>query len=85
MPNLLPFVQELIAIPSDPDNPEALATILQSALSRVEGYTVERFTHNGVKSALVYNQKERPESFKVLLNAHLDVIPAKNEQYEPKV
>ena len=85
MPNLLPFVKELIAIPSDPDNLEALDVILRSALSRVEGYTIERFTHNGVKSALVYNQKERPERFKVLLNAHLDVIPAKKEQYEPKV
>ncbi len=55
------------------------------SLSSLQGFTVEHFMSNGVVSALVHNQKKRPKKFKVLLNAHLDVIPGKDSQYAPKV
>lgn len=76
--------KELIAIPSDPDNKQALDEIFELVLSKLQNHTIERFEHNGVKSALAYNTKTRPEKFKVLLNAHLDIIPAKAEQYTPR-
>lgn len=79
------LLEELITIPSTPDDSRALDVILQRVLNELNGYTVERFEKDGVKSALVYNKQKRPESFKVILNAHLDIIPAKKEQFIPKI
>lgn len=78
------LIKELITIPSDPENADALDTILSRVLAELQGFTIETFEHNGVKSVLVYAAKERPKRFKVLLNAHLDIIPAKPEQYRPQ-
>jgi succinyl-diaminopimelate desuccinylase len=79
------FIKELITIPSNPDNPGALDTILTLTLAQLQEFTIEIFEHNGVKSALVYKAKQRPQKFKVLLNAHLDIIPAKPHQHIPHV
>jgi len=58
---------------------------LDLALSNLKGYTIEKFEHNRVKSALVYNSKRRPKKFKLLLNGHLDVVPGKENQYKPRI
>jgi succinyl-diaminopimelate desuccinylase len=62
-----------------------LEEVLELALSNLGGYTIERFERNSVKSALIYNVKKRPPKFKIILNAHLDVIPGKEHQYLPKI
>ncbi len=54
-------------------------------MSKLNDFTIERFERNGVKSALIYNQKKRPAKFKIILNGHLDVIPGKDFQYVPKI
>lgn len=58
---------------------------MELSLNNLKGFTIERFQKNGVKSALVYNTKKRPKKFKIILNGHLDIIPAKNFQYKPKI
>ncbi len=83
--NILKVTKQLVRIPSRPDNSEALSKALELTLSHLQEYTIERFEHNGVKSALVYNTPQRPETFSIILNGHLDVIPGKEKQYIPKV
>jgi len=76
----LSVVEELIAIPSTADRPGELGRALELVLDLVgPGFVVERFESNGKPSALVYRDPERPE-FRVILNAHLDVVPAQPAQ-----
>lgn len=81
---ILPLTKELVAIKSIDGNHEALDESLNLALRHLSEFTIERFERKGVKSALVYNTPTRPERFKILLNTHLDIIPAKEEQYIPR-
>lgn len=83
--NTLTLARELIAIESTEHKPDQLSAALNRALREVREYTIERFERKGVQSALVFYGKERPEKFKVLLNAHLDVVPGKPEQFRPVV
>jgi len=83
--DIIALTKKFISIQSIPSQPEALSNILELALTELSGYTIERFSKNGVKSALVYNAPTRPKKFKILLNAHLDVIPGKEHQYIPKI
>jgi len=52
-------------------------------LEHLKDFTIERFKNNGIKSALIYNTKNRPKKIKILLNGHLDVVPGKN--YKPSI
>lgn len=83
--SILTLSKRLISIKSNPDN----APELESALSLVKGelgnLTVETFERDWSKSILAYKWEKRPEYFKVILNWHLDVIPWKDFQYEPRV
>jgi succinyl-diaminopimelate desuccinylase len=81
----LACARELLAIPSTADRPEALHRALESVLDVVgPGSTVERFESRGKPSALVYLGASRPH-FRVILNAHLDVVPAQSEQFRPRL
>lgn len=76
--------EELLAIPSTADRPENLHRALEFVLATLgPGFTVERFESNGKPSALVYSGKTRPR-FRVILNAHLDVVPATPERFRPR-
>ncbi|KKQ01514.1 MAG: peptidase M20 [Candidatus Roizmanbacteria bacterium GW2011_GWA2_36_23] len=84
--NILDLSKKLISIPSTKDNPGELKRVLDLAIIELgNAYTVEYFTKNNIPSALIYNSKTRPKKFKIILNAHLDVVPAKNEQYQPVI
>lgn len=83
--NILSLSQKLISIPSISQDKNALGEVLQIALSYLSEYTIEHFEEDGVKSALVYNTPKRPKKFKILLNAHLDVVPGNKSQYTPRV
>jgi succinyl-diaminopimelate desuccinylase len=76
--------EELLAIPSTADRPENLRRALDFVLTNLgPGFTVERFESNGKPSALVYAGASRPR-FRVILNAHLDVVPATTERFRPR-
>ena len=67
---------ELLAIPSSSEQPGELRRALDYVLDFVgPGFSVERFESGGKPSALVYPGTERRD-FHVILNAHLDVVPA---------
>jgi succinyl-diaminopimelate desuccinylase len=81
----LDAARELLAVPSTADRPGELAQALDFVLDFVgPGFTVERFASGGKPSALVYRGGPRPE-FRVILNAHLDVVPAPPGQFRPRL
>ena len=82
---IVSLTKKFVSIQSTAENTKALEKILELALSNLKGYTIERFIHNGVKSALIYNTKKRPKQFKIILNGHLDIIPGKKHQYVPQI
>ncbi|AGZ42716.1 M20 family metallopeptidase [Actinoplanes friuliensis] len=74
--DLLAKAAELIAVPSTADRPAELHRALDLVLDVVgPGFEVERFSSGGKPSALVRTPGPRPV-FRILLNAHLDVVPA---------
>lgn len=82
----LEAAEGLIAVPSTADRPRELERALEFVLDFVgPGFTVERFESGGKPSALVYPPVEggRPE-FRVILNGHVDVVPAPPEQFRPR-
>lgn len=85
LPTVISLTKKFISLTSAPDNTKILEEILELALSHLQGYTIERFERNGVKSALIYNTKKRPKKFKIILNGHLDIIPGEKHQYLPKI
>ncbi|MGM1062328.1 M20 family metallopeptidase [Saccharothrix sp. Mg75] len=75
---------DLLGIRSTTDRPEDLRRALDLVLDVVgPGFTVERFESGGVPSALVRTAGERPR-FRVLFNAHLDVVPGDDAQFTPR-
>jgi succinyl-diaminopimelate desuccinylase len=75
---------ELLSVPSTADRPADLRRALAFVVGFVgQGFTVERFESGGKPSALIYRDRERPR-FRVILNAHLDVVPAPPEQFTPR-
>jgi succinyl-diaminopimelate desuccinylase len=77
-------VCELLAIPSTADQPGELYRALDFVVNFVgPGLRVERFESGGKPSVLMYRGTERPR-FSVILNAHLDVVPASPDQFRPR-
>ncbi|WP_433247690.1 M20 family metallopeptidase [Streptosporangium sp. CA-135522] len=82
--SLLAAAQDLLAVPSTADRPADLHRALDLVLGFVgPGFTVERFESGGKPSALVHRHAERPR-FRIILNAHLDVVPAAPHQFRPR-
>lgn len=84
MNNVLDLTKRLISIPSTGDNTSALEEVLDIVKEELKGFNFREFEKDGIKSLLYYNTDSLPKKFKIILNAHLDVVPAKNSQYQPK-
>lgn len=80
---ILDLSKQLISIPSTKENPKELKKVLEIAKKELKDFTIEEFEKDGISSILAYNSKTRPKKFKVVLNAHLDVVPGKENQYTP--
>jgi len=80
----LAAAHELLAVPSTADRPGELQRALGFVVDFVgPGFTVERFESGGKPSALIYRGAPRPR-FQIILNAHLDVVPAPPAQFRPR-
>lgn len=72
---------DLVAIRSTSDRPDQLGRALEFVLDQVgDGFTVRRFTSRGRPSALVHPPRAG-DDFRVILNAHLDVVPGRPDQF----
>ena len=86
----------LLAIPSTADRPAELHRALEYVLDFVgPGFTVRRFESGGKPSALIYPARPAgtpqdlagqggDDPFKIILNGHLDVVPAAADQFRPR-
>ncbi|MEU8818314.1 M20/M25/M40 family metallo-hydrolase [Actinoplanes sp. NPDC048796] len=84
MEDLVDLAAELIAVRSTADRPADLGRALDLVLGVAgSGFAVERFTSNGKPSALVRTEGSSGP-FRVVLNAHLDVVPGADEQFRPR-
>lgn len=81
MQDIIKLSKNLIAIPSISTDKQSLHTVLNVAKKELSGFTIEEFESNKIPSFLTYVGDKRPEKFKVILNAHLDVVPGKEGQY----
>jgi succinyl-diaminopimelate desuccinylase len=78
---------ELLAVPSTADRPEELRRAVESVVDFVgPGFSVERFESNTKPSALIYagDRGSTRQTFRVILNGHLDVVPGESEQFRPR-
>ena len=83
MASFLEAAVELLSVESVSDRPEQLGKAVDLVLDFVgPGFSVERFESGGKPSALAYRGAVRPD-FAVILNAHLDVVPAPASQFLP--
>jgi len=82
---ILYLSKQFISIESIFGNSKALDKVLEIALQNLKEFTIEKFSKDGVNSALIYNTKSRPKKFKIILNGHLDVIPGKKHQYKYRI
>ncbi len=77
---------DLIAIPSTAEQPEQLQAVIDYAecyAQAIPGVHIQRFEWAG-KPSLVVTLRDTT-SPAVMLNAHLDVVPARLEQFQPEV
>lgn len=75
---------ELVAIRSTADRPGELRRALELVIGEAgPDFVVRRFESNGKPSALLHPPGTDGE-LRVILNAHLDVVPAPDEQFVPR-
>lgn len=88
--NVIDIAKDFIAIESTTRNSKEIA----KAVSFIEEYLKKfqpsinftTFKNGESPSIIAYNSKKLPQDgFKVLLNGHLDVVPAKKDQYKLRV
>lgn len=77
---LLDLSSALISVPSTADNLPALTRVLQIASKPLSGFTRREFSSGG-RPSLLFSNRPGTGKFKILLNAHLDVVAAKPAQY----
>lgn len=81
----LAAARELLAVRSTADRPGDLRKALDLVMDFVgPGFTVERFESGGKPSALLYRGVPRPR-FRIILNDHLDVVPAPPSQFRARL
>lgn len=84
--DLIRLTSELIAIPSVDEQPEQLHAVIDYAeryARALPGVFVQRVEHEGKPSLIATLRDTRTPT--VILNAHLDVVPARPEQFVPQV
>jgi succinyl-diaminopimelate desuccinylase len=72
----LAFSKNMVRIPSVSGDKDACRSVLDMASEQLGHFPSREFISNGVVSRLFYNTPEQPNHFRVILNGHLDVVPA---------
>lgn len=82
--SILDLAKRLIAIRSTAENNNALSEAVELIKKELQDqYTIEEFESDGFKSILAHNAKPKTKKFKIIFNAHLDVVHADTEQFSP--
>lgn len=81
---IITLAQNLIKIRSTEDNIAGLNEAILLLEKKLPDFTHTTFIANGKPSLLIHNQTNTKQ-FKILLNAHVDVVPGKKTQFEPHI
>lgn len=82
---ILTLATNLIKLRSTENNNTALNEAILLAKKYLSQFTHKMFTAHGKPSLLVQNAKPDTTKFKLILNAHLDVVPGNKKQFEPLI
>lgn len=82
MDAILQLTKRLVVIPSVKNDKASLRNVLSVAEKELKGFRKETFVKRGIPSLLVSNTVEK-RNFKIILNAHLDVIADIPEHFTP--
>ena len=85
MKDVLDLAKKLIVVQSVGGNTQALNEVLEICGKILKDYQFKELKKNGSCSRIYYNTKLSPKKFRLILNAHLDVVPAKTEQFRPLI
>lgn len=78
----LELTKKLMAFHTTAENKEALSNALELVKNELKEFQIEAFENNGVKSLLAHNAKPGTKHFKVIFNAHIDVVHAHKNQFQ---
>lgn len=81
---ILDLAKQLISLPTTSDNKSAITNALKLIEEYLVGFTMTSFEKNGVKSLLISNKTDE-KKFRVILNAHIDVVPGLKSQFTPLI
>lgn len=82
--SVLSLTKQLVRIPSVTGNTAEAKKALDLIEKELAGFNKKIFVSNGYTSYLFYNTQEIPKKFHLLLNTHVDVVPAESSEFEPK-
>lgn len=82
---ILSLAKELISIPSISGNEKALNKTIGLVKSLLNEYKYKEFESKGIKSILFFNTDKTTNQFKIILNVHLDVVPAEDHMFKPTI
>lgn len=83
MADFLTLSKKLISIQSDKEHAGELTKVLELVKQELPEYNIKEFSSGNSPSLLIYNTKELPTKFKIILNGHLDVVPGNSDQFKP--
>ena len=83
--DILKLSKRLIKIESTKDKKENLRKALRVCLKELEGFNKTVFKDKEAPSTLIFNTHQKPKKFKILLNAHLDVVEGTKDQFKPHI
>jgi succinyl-diaminopimelate desuccinylase len=76
------LANKLISLQTTNNNFGAKNTCLEAITEELRGFSFKSFANKGTKSIVFYNTKSFPKKFKLLLNAHIDVVPGGKSQFK---
>lgn len=82
---IIKLSKKLIEIPSVKGSPKKLREVLALARSELANFPTQKFSKNGVPSLFITNTGKKNIKYKIILNAHLDIVPAKPNQFIPEI
>lgn len=85
MKDVLDLTKKIVRIPSTTGNYKSLDKVLEICEDKLKDYSFKEFVKNSSRSLLFYNGKKIPKKFRLILNAHLDVVPGKSNQFITKI
>ncbi len=82
--DILFLAQKLISIPSVTGDIDKSIDVLQIAKKELSDFSFTPYASNGYPS-LLYTNTPDTKQFKIILNAHLDIVPGLQTQFRPYV